>query len=435
MRISTNMIFEQGVFNMNTQLAKLARDQEQISTGRRVLTPADDPVAAARALEVSQAQSINKQYLRNADSAISAISQNEGILSTVTANLTNLRTIVVNAGSGVNSPDDLKMIASEVRGLYAELLALGNATDGNGQYLYSGYQGSTQPFVEAAPGSVIYNGDEGQRKIQISASRQAAVSDSGADIFTKIRNGNRTFVTAANVTNSGSGIISPGTVLDKTAWNSAANNKNFTIKFDVNNATFPATTTYDIIDNVSGNSLLTGAAAAASGPYLRTYIADTAINLKTVSPPDTTATPFDYGAEVEIKGAPATGDSFTVNASSDQDIYTTVWNLVTALESANIGAHGVAVLNNALNATSSNISNALDNVLTVRASVGARMKEIDTAQNSDQDADLQYSKTLSALQDLDYAKAISDLTKEQTSLDAAQKSFAKITSLSLFNYV
>lgn len=435
MRISTNMLFEQGVFNMNAQLAKLARYQEQIATGRRVLSPADDPVAASRALEVSQSESINKQYMRNAESASSTISQNEGTLSTVTRNLQDLRELAVNAGNGVHSEKELKMLASEVRGLYGELLSLGNATNGNGQYLYSGYQGSTQPFVESVPGTVTYYGDEGQRMMQISASRQAAVSDSGADIFTKIRNGNSVFVTAANSANTGSGIISPGSVLDKTLWNVAANNKNFTIKFDVNNATQPATTTYDIVDNVSGNSLLTGVAAAASGPYLRTYTTDTAISLKTVAPPDTNATPFDYGAEVEIKGAPATGDSFTVNASTDQDIFRTVWNLVNSLESANIGATGAAVLNNSLNAALSNISNALDNVLTVRAAVGARMKEIDTTHGTDEDYGLQYAKTLSELRDLDFAKTLSDLTMQQTSLDAAQKSFVKISQLSLFNYV
>jgi flagellar hook-associated protein 3 FlgL len=285
------------------------------------------------------------------------------------------------------------------------------------------------------PGVVTYNGDEGQRKIQISASRQAAVSDSGADIFNKIRNGNTVFVTAPAAANTGSGIISPGTVLDKTLWNSAANSKNFTIKFDVNSTVSPSVTTYDIVDNVSGNSLLTGNAAAATGPYLRTYSPDTSISLKTVSPPDTNATSFDYGAALEIKGVPATGDTFTVNASTDQDIFTTVWNMVTTLENANTGPTGAAVLNNSLNDILSNITNALDNVLTIRASVGARMKEIDASQSADQDGDLQYSKTLSNLQDLDYAKTVSDLTMQQTSLDAAQKSFVKITSLSLFNYV
>jgi flagellar hook-associated protein 3 FlgL len=194
-------------------------------------------------------------------------------------------------------------------------------------------------------------------------------------------------------------------------------------------------TTYDIVDNVSGNSLLTGNAAAATGPYLRTYSPDTSISLKTVSPPDTNATSFDYGAALEIKGVPATGDTFTVNASTDQDIFTTVWNMVTTLENANTGPTGAAVLNNSLNDILSNITNALDNVLTIRASVGARMKEIDASQSADQDGDLQYSKTLSNLQDLDYAKTVSDLTMQQTSLDAAQKSFVKITSLSLFNYV
>ena len=94
---------------------------------------------------------------------------------------------------------------------------------------------------------------------------------------------------------------------------------------------------------------------------------------------------------------------------------------------------GAAQLSNALNTAQSNLNNGLDNVLRVRASVGTRLNEVDAAKSSASGLSLQYSTTLSGLRDLDYAKAISELTQQQITLQAAQHSFAKISALFIFN--
>lgn len=96
---------------------------------------------------------------------------------------------------------------------------------------------------------------------------------------------------------------------------------------------------------------------------------------------------------------------------------------------------GKAALTNSLSIASQNMSNALDNVLTVDASVGARLKEVDTLDTSGTAINLQYATTLSGLQDLDTVSAISLYTQQQTTLQAAQVSFKSMTSLSLFNYI
>jgi flagellar hook-associated protein 3 FlgL len=433
-RVSTNMIFDQGVFNMQNRSATLLKTQDQVASGRRVLTPADDPVAAARSLEVEQAKAITEQHERNGDSAIGALGASESTLQSVTTLLQDVKTLTVNAGDGSLADTDLKSIGTELRARYQELLGLTNATDGNGLYLYSGYQGSTAPFAETSPGIVAYRGDQGQRLVQISPSRQVPTSNAGSDIFQLIKNGNGTFAAAAAAGNTGSGIVSPGNVTDAAAWANAGNPQDFTIKFFVNAAVNPNVTTYDIIDNVSGNSLLTGAAAGA-GPYLRTYTDGASIQLKTVAPPDTNPTPFNYGADVAIKGTPATGDTFTVKASTNVDVFTTLNTLITAVNNAPRTLLGNTQLANALNVAHSNLDNVLTNVDTVRASVGSRLKEVDNAKSVEGDVVLQYQTTLSSLRDLDYSKALSDLTLQQTTLQAAQQSFVKIQSLSLFNFL
>jgi flagellar hook-associated protein 3 FlgL len=405
-----------------------------LSSGQRILTPSDDPVAAATALDVKQAQALNTQLKSNGDSAKAQLGLEENALADATSLLQDVKTLAVYAGNPTLTNTDRASIATELQSRYQELLGIANRGNGNGQYLFSGYQGATRPFSETSPGNVAYAGDAGARLTQIGSTRTIAVSDSGDAVFRAIKNGNGTFATAPGGGNTGGGTIEAGIVTDPSLWNAAANSKDFTIKFDVNNGVTPPVTTYDIVDNVNNVSLLTGVAPAAAGPYLRTYVPGGTISLKTQSPPDTTATPFDYGATVTVSGAPASGDTFTVKASTNQDMFATLQGLINALQTGTSGTPvSTAAYQNALNAAMPNLDNALNNVLKVRADVGARLKEVDTAQSSSDDLGLQYSQTLSGLQDLDYTKAISDLNQQQVYLQAAQQSFLKITSLNLFS--
>ncbi|MBX9631654.1 MAG: flagellar hook-associated protein FlgL [Burkholderiales bacterium] len=434
MRVSTTTVFEQGIFNIQRAQAQLVKQQEQISTGRRVLSPADDPVAAARALEVTQSKEITEQYARNGDAATAAIGLEENALARYTALLQDVRTLTVNAGDGALTPTDLKSIATELRARYTELIGIANSTDGNGLYLFSGYQGSTQPFTENAPGVVAYNGDQGQRLIQIGATRQVAISDAGSDVFQRIRTGNGVFATTATTTNTGGGIVSEGVVRNRAAWDAATNPQNFEVRFFVDNTAVPPQTTYDIVDTVNNLSLTTGAAPAA-GPYLRTYQSGGTISFARQAPPDINATAFDYGIEMSVTGQPASGDTFTIAPSANQDIFATLDQLITAIETGGGGMTANTALANALNTALNNFDNAIDVSLTVTASVGARAKEIQTGQANADDLTLQYETTLSGLTNLDYAKAISELTFNQVSLEAAQQSFVRIQGLSLFNFL
>lgn len=435
MRVSTVNLFNQGVYNMHNRLAQLAQTQDRLSNGRRILTPADDPVASARSLEVEQSQSLTNQYIRNGHSANDALGQVDTLLGGATNLLQDARTLTVNAGNGAYTEKELRTLATELRGQYQELLGLANSTDSSGLYLFSGYQGATKPFSETFPGVVAYSGDQGQRKIQIGPSRELPISEDGSAIFQEIKNGNGTFVTGAAAGNTGTGVVSPGSVTNAANWAQSGNAQNFRIVFDVDSTVVPPVTTYDIVDTVNSVSLLTGAAPAAAGPYLRSYTDGSSISLKTVAPPDTNPTAFDYGAELSVKGAPADGDQFTVQASTNTDIFATLHRLITALESASKTPLGNTQLANSLNGVLSNIDNAIDRVLTVRAAAGTRLKEVETTKSLNDDVLLQYDRQLSGLRDLDYTKAISDLSLQKVQLEAAQKSFAKVQGLSLFNYI
>lgn len=420
MRITTSTIYDSGVATMQQQMQQMLHTQQQLSTGLRIVTPADDPVAAAQALQVTQAQAINTQYSTNMGTANDSLALEDTTLGSISTVLQNVKTIAVSAGDATLSASDRATLANQVLGNYQNLLGLANTTDGSGQYLFSGYRGGVRPFSESAPGTVVYNGDQGQRLIQIGASQQVAVSDAGSEVFQRIPTGNGSFATQAAAGNAGSGVIDGGTVLDPAKWNATGNSKDYTIKFSV----IGGSTTYDIVDNTTGKSMLTGAAAAATGPYPDSYSSGSNISLSQAGPPA-----FDLGVQVSISGTPSNGDSFTVKAGN-QDVFTTLNNLATLLQTAS-----GAALTNGLATAQLNLTNALQNISTVQASTGVRQNEITAAQSAGSNLDLQYSQTLSRLQDVDYAQAASDLSQEQLNLQAAQKSFAEVSGLSLFNYL
>jgi flagellar hook-associated protein 3 FlgL len=401
MRLSSNTIYENGLSSMQARQQELVRTQNQISTGRRVLVPSDDPVAASQVLDVSEAKGINKQFAINAGAVKTRLALQETSLSAITRLLQDVKTLTVQSGDGALTAPDLRSIAQEVDGRYRELLGLANATDGTGEYLFAGFRTQTLPFVETAPGVVAYFGDEGRREVPVSASRSIAVNDPGSEVLARIKNGNGTFVAAAASSNSGTGIVSPGSVTNT----AALTGHNYSITFD----TSTGVTRYSVVDATTAVTVVSNAPYVPGSPI-----------------------GFD-GLQVEIEGAPANGDAFTVQPSANVSIFATLDILRTALQSAGDGAVPNARLTNVLNTVHANLQNSLDRVLAVTASVGTRLRETDAITSANEDLDLNYEARLSQLRDLDYARALSDLNFQQLHLEAAQKSFVQISGLSLFN--
>ena len=406
MRISTASFYENSSGKISELQAALAEKQTQIASGRRILTPADDPVGAAAALDVSQAQGVNTQFGANRESAKNALTLQESSLGQYTNLLQNVKTLTIAAGNGALDDTQRKSIATELSGNLDDLLAIANTRDSAGNYIFSGYKNTTQPFAQTASG-VVYSGDQGQRQLQVSTSRQLALNDSGEAIFQNIKSGNGKFTAAASPVNTGSGVASAGTVTNL----AALTNHNYSVDFSVAGGS----TTFNVYDL----SLDPGKTAplAASGPYVSGQ-----------------AIAFD-GLQFDVTGVPANNDKFTLQPSVNQSIFKTVGDLITTLNTSAAGVVGKAALATGLASANGNLSAALDTALTVRASGGARLQELDTLDNEGADRGLQYAARLSSLQDLDYAKAITELTQQQVTLQAAQQSFVKIANLSLFDYI
>jgi len=406
------MIYDAGSSQLNTLQGALNRTQMQLSANRRNLTPADDPIASARALEVTQSQSINTQFVTNRSNAKNFLSQEDLALGSTTSLIADVQELVVKAGNPALKDVDRQSLATELQGRLTDLMGIANTSDNAGGYLFGGFKSSTQPFSQTAAGAT-YVGDQGQRQLQVGSSRYLPTSDSGAAVFENNLTGNGKFTTAAdtgNFTRGGAGIISGGTVTDPTKLTG----HKYSIDFQVTGTGTDAVTTYTVTDATLGQTIPNPAVPVA-------YKAGDAIN-------------FD-GQQVSISGKPADQDKFTLAPSGKESIFTTLTNLIGALNQPASGEAGQARLTGALNAAHNTLDTAYDNVLSVRAEVGSRLKELDTLDSAGDDLDLQYASTLSGLQDLDVVKAISQFSQQQTTLQAAQKTFTAMSGLSLFNYI
>ncbi|MCP5158875.1 MAG: flagellar hook-associated protein FlgL [Gammaproteobacteria bacterium] len=422
MRISTHTIYRQGVKPINSHLSNLAKVQEQISSGLKILKPSDDPTSSARLMELHKQLKLNEQYGRN----ITIANGRQGIEETTIAEVSNIlqraRELTIQANNAALTSENRQAIALEVRQLREQLLDTANIRDADGAFLFAGFKEQTQPFSNTAGGDVVYNGDQGQRSLQIGPSRQIASSDAGDDVFMFIRNGNGEFRTDLIADNTGNGTITVGSVTDPATFQSnfMGGNYPYTIQFTVT-ASPPNTDptdphppspvrTFDIVDS-------TGAPVLASQPY--TEGETIAFN----------------GIEVAIEGEPGDGDRFIVKPAENQSIFKTLNNLIDVLGNSDRTAAGVAVLTQGLDNALVDIDQGMLHLNQVRGRVGSRMNALDAQDEVNQTFDVQLQKLQSDIGSVDVAEAASRLSEELLALQASQQSFVRIQNLSLFNYL
>lgn len=397
MRIATQTIARTGVEAMQNLSASLSRTQRQISTGRRMLSPSDDPAGSAQALALTRAIAQTEQHQRNAEIGRNRLALEEQVMIGVGNILQRVRELALQANNATQTDETRGFIAAEVREMLDELIQLANTRDSEEHYLFAGYSVRTQPFVQDATG-VQYRGDQGQRLLQIGEGRQIADGDSGAHVFQMIRNGNGTFTTAANPANTGTGVIDEGSVFDPSA-----------LTTDTYTVNFVTATDYEVVNS--------SAVVVASGTYA-----------------DGDVISFD-GIQISISGQPAVGDSFAVAPSVNQDMFGILDDLITALETRTFNDVGRARLHNDVNTALTDLDRAIGHALEIRTRVGSRLSAIEVQKDNNEGLSLQLQETLSGIQDLDYAEALTRLNQQLGVLEAAQQSFVRVQNLSLFNFL
>lgn len=419
MRISTLQAFNNGVAGLQRNYANATRTQEQISSGNRILTPADDPVASVRLLQLEQQQNVLGQYKSNLTAADSSLVQEETTLHSVNTVLHRVRELTLRAGNGSLEAEDRKSIAAELREREDELLSLMNTRNARGEYLFSGFQGKTQPFVRGADGSYSYQGDEGQRKLQIASSLNIAISDNGKAVFENVTNAGR-YTSSLDSTGAAPGSslsISAPLVQDEVAVASGFPAAGIGVHFT-------SATGYIVYD-------LADPPADFSDPYADP---DQVIGSGVVDGDDRTADELIFnGVVIKFDGVPTGGESIEIELNPDaqkQGILGTIANLRMALEDPSSSNTDIR---DAVAVSITNIDHGMISVDAARGNIGARRNVIETTLTDNEDVTLVNKSVQADLRELDYAEALSRLSFQTIILEAAQQSYVKISGLNLFN--
>ena len=397
-RISSSYLSTRVAQDIMQKQAELASVQEQISSGKRINRPSDEPAYSARLLSIRESISQLDQFNRNASAAESQLTLEETALSGVSNSLNRIKELALSANSGAVDDYTRAVVNAEVKLRLDELYDFGNARDSFGNYLFGGSTTQTPPFTKDALD--IYSGGDDTYNLAVSSGRQIQTADSGKDVFMRLRDGNGSFTTSAEVANTGTGIISQGQVIDRASFD--------TTPFRVD---FTSQSTYDIYNDD------TGVLVSASNTYAESAVIS--IN----------------GTQTSINGTPMAGDVFKISPSANQDIFSTVSKFVDALERSPNTASESARMTQDINETLNNLDTALDHISTIRASVGTRLNSLDTVRDENSNIKFQLERILSEVEDIDIAEAVTNLQQSANSLEFIQQSYSRIEGLSLFNYL
>jgi flagellar hook-associated protein 3 FlgL len=395
-RVSTAQAFDASLLQLRKRQSEMTEAQQQLTTGKRVNRPSDDPTAAARAERALAGISRVDADKRGTEASRALMSQTEGALGDAGELLQRARELLVAAGNASYGDTQRQSIAADLRGIRNQLLGVANRSDGADGFLFGGQGSSQAPFIDA-PGAVQYRGTAG--RAQIAGSEGLPITLDGAATWLTARSGNGQFESRV-LTSTGSAWINAGSVVSPAALTGST----YEIRFAV------------AAGQVSYSVLRDGAATAqANVPYA----AGTAIEID--------------GMAVTVNGTPAGGDSFELRPStSTLSVFDTLDKAVADLSAG--AKKGSQIAQDAV-MNLRNIDQVMTRLGSTRSDVGDTLNRIDGVDDRLDGLKLQGQIEKSNAEDLDMVQAISDFQSKQSGYDAALKSYSMVQRLSLFQYL
>jgi flagellar hook-associated protein 3 FlgL len=419
MRIATQQQFTNAINNMQRNQQTLSKTQEQISAAKRVLKPSDDPVAAAQIVKLERELAQYDKFKTNIDVTRRRLELEETILTDINFALDRMRELTIQAGNAGLSDSDRATVAKELREMASYSASLMNTKDSQGEYLFSGSKGLTKPYELQPDGRYQFNGDGGQRMIQVSSDLLVPSNDSGELLFEAV--GRRL-------------VVNPeGAARDMVA------SASFDSKADEDRFRSFSTGLRDLQLSLE----LTADAPANEYAY---RLRDSGGNL--IAEVDNLSD-TDFPVEIELEGLkielqqPTPALNLATNPQADVvlNIRSEQKSLIdVALDFAEIlerprTPENAKELEEMTAKTLDDFVTAAERNLEARTALGARQNALDRVESSNEEFTLFTKTALSSIQDLDYATAITEFKMAEVTLQAAQATFARVQNLSLFDYL
>ncbi|PKH93479.1 MULTISPECIES: flagellar hook-associated protein FlgL [unclassified Pseudoalteromonas] len=417
MRLSNNLMYQNNINKILDNQQGVANAQERVTTGEKYLTTSEAPAAISQAMLYSNKIQTNEQYTKNIDQLNGRLETEESVLQSINSNIQQAQELTIQAGNGAYTKDDLKSIASELSGIQQTLANLMNTRSEDGKFIFSGYQDSTQPYqFDSAAGEYTYNGDQGQHQITIAEGVSIKASDNGFDTFEKT---NARLNVESNTASVSGSITAASVYVDGQAEFDKFHQANYNA-----DPTAPATAnTY---------SVLVSPGATATDPQTYEIYRDGAALTPAVTG-EVTDEPIDFaGMKIEFEGTAPGQLDFSLEKPGKENVLNTLQSLITGLNDGTLeGDDFQQVLADGL----VQLQNASEQVVFTQASLGGRMNALERVSDSNLALDIQNKSNRSNLVEVDMAEAISELTKQETALQASQATFGRLTNLSLFDYL
>jgi len=412
---------------MSSQQVKLAKLQQQLSSGLKISAPAENPAAAARILDLDKSITKTEQYQSNIAATRGRLNLEESVLEAANNIMYKAKDLTIQAKNDTLNSSDRLAIKYEVDQLLEELAGVANTKNANGEYIFSGDLATVPAFAKnATTGIYVYQGGPQQRALQISPTRQVADGDLGFNVFENINsssqaadeNGKRSVFNTLKALSDGLGAslnASSGAIAGDRFLRYGLDYTASTAKFDL-----------------VANGGVTAPIDLSGQKFTDMNSMVTEINAQL------TAGGFSGSIQARSNGNKIEFASLATGATSSIQINNTSGTFLTdagfADGQVNAGA-GAQTFQAQLSDVLTDLDAALGNFLDARSSVGARLNALDNQESQNKKYVIDTKSTLSETQDLDYADAISQYQLQTTALQAAQQTFTKIKELSLFKYL
>ena len=407
MRISTNQIYDQNMRSIMQNQGDLAKTQEQLASGKRIITPSDDPVGAAKVLRLTEEIDELTQFQRNNDLVTGSLEQQEAVLTNITNSVNRARTLVIQAGSGALDSPDRKVIGAELEQIKLEIFDLMNTQDADGNYLYAGYQSANQAFEynpASAGNAITFVGDAGVSFVQLSNSSKIQSTSNGYEVFENVLSRFNFSVDPASTA-----VVNEASVKQQGTFDTF---------FDKN---------YDPV-NAGNNHYRINFLASGQAELVNQ---GTGVVVDSVS--YTSGQPFIIkGMEFDAMAVPGDSIDLSLDAPEKKSMAQTLHEIQVVLNDSSIDSFE---LQEAISDALVGLDNGLEKLSLERASIGSRLNIAESTYESNLDMEIAAKAQRSSIQDVDYAEASTEFAKQETALSAALATFPKVANLSLFDFV
>ena len=186
MKVSTSLFFERASTQLGNVQGSLAKTQEQLSTGKQITKPSDEPDKASTVTRLESEMARQKSYQETLTTVQTRLTSQETSLRNVSDVLIRIKELTVQAANDTVSSADRKAIGLEIIGLRDQLLSQANAQDTNGNFLFAGSRSTQAPYALDANGHITYQGDQSRMKVQVGDNRRMNANTPGSDVFLRV---------------------------------------------------------------------------------------------------------------------------------------------------------------------------------------------------------------------------------------------------------